>query len=204
MQWALNVWPPLVNSPRVTPRAVDLRACLDAFHHPELLDHDNSYRCSACKQDVFADKRLSFRTLPDTLVIHLKRFAYSRANSNKLNTPVAFPLEGLDLGSYVEADTSAKSSSSGDVLDTPGAHRNAATDVSMEEVEAEEEARHGGGQRDAASRGLPSGVTSSASLTSDYLYDLIGVSNHSGSMSYGHYTAYCRMPDDNLWYEFDD
>ena len=36
------------------------------------------------------------------------------------------------------------------------------------------------------------------------IYDCVGVSNHTGSLNAGHYTAYCRSPETDLWYEFDD
>lgn len=36
------------------------------------------------------------------------------------------------------------------------------------------------------------------------IYDLYAVSNHYGSMGFGHYTAYCQNPATNQWYEFDD
>lgn len=38
----------------------------------------------------------------------------------------------------------------------------------------------------------------------DNVYDLFAVCNHIGSMSRGHYTAYCRNPADGNWYTFDD
>lgn len=36
------------------------------------------------------------------------------------------------------------------------------------------------------------------------LYDLIGISNHFGSTGGGHYTAYCKDPNSQEWYDFDD
>lgn len=36
------------------------------------------------------------------------------------------------------------------------------------------------------------------------VYDLFAVSNHYGGLGGGHYTAYCRMPDNGRWYCFDD
>lgn len=36
------------------------------------------------------------------------------------------------------------------------------------------------------------------------IYDCYAVSNHYGNMGFGHYTAYCRSPIDDKWYEFDD
>ena len=38
----------------------------------------------------------------------------------------------------------------------------------------------------------------------DNVYDLYAVCNHLGSMSRGHYTAYCKNPADGNWYTFDD
>ena len=36
-----------------------------------------------------------------------------------------------------------------------------------------------------------------------YLYDLYGISNHSGGVQGGHYTSYVKMEDDK-WYHFND
>eukprot|EP01035_Chromulina_nebulosa_P017964 gene17964-23594_t len=36
------------------------------------------------------------------------------------------------------------------------------------------------------------------------IYDLFAVSNHSGSLQGGHYTAYCCNNDNGKWYEFND
>lgn len=35
-------------------------------------------------------------------------------------------------------------------------------------------------------------------------YDLYAVSNHFGSLNGGHYTAYCKNPIYNKWFDFDD
>ena len=39
---------------------------------------------------------------------------------------------------------------------------------------------------------------------SPLLYDLYAVSNHYGSLSFGHYTAYCKNPLSGKWYDFND
>ncbi|GBG75434.1 hypothetical protein CBR_g20064 [Chara braunii] len=36
------------------------------------------------------------------------------------------------------------------------------------------------------------------------VYDLYAVSNHSGSLGGGHYTAYCKTAEENSWYSFND
>ncbi|KAL4442898.1 hypothetical protein ABPG74_010787 [Tetrahymena malaccensis] len=40
--------------------------------------------------------------------------------------------------------------------------------------------------------------------SSEYLYDLIGIVNHSGNLYGGHYTAQCKNPYDGTWNEFND
>lgn len=41
-------------------------------------------------------------------------------------------------------------------------------------------------------------------LDPNNVYDLYAVCNHLGTMTRGHYTAYCRNPADGHWYMFDD
>ena len=36
------------------------------------------------------------------------------------------------------------------------------------------------------------------------VYDLFAVCNHSGTLSRGHYTAFCKNPTDGRWYSYDD
>lgn len=40
--------------------------------------------------------------MPDVLVLHLKRFSYSRWVRDKVETRVHFPLDGLDVSPYVK------------------------------------------------------------------------------------------------------
>jgi ubiquitin carboxyl-terminal hydrolase 2 len=67
--------------------------------------------CSRCKEKQRCSKRYSIERLPLVLVIHLKRFLKARYN-NKITTPVKYPIEGLDMSSYVDSSGSHKSSSS--------------------------------------------------------------------------------------------
>lgn len=48
-----------------------------------------------------ASKKLDLWRLPEILVIHLKRFQYSRFMKNKLDTYVDFPVDNLDLSNYI-------------------------------------------------------------------------------------------------------
>ena len=35
-------------------------------------------------------------------------------------------------------------------------------------------------------------------------YDLYGIVNHYGSLNGGHYTAYCKLATEDMWYHADD
>ncbi|WIA28861.1 hypothetical protein OEZ86_011387 [Tetradesmus obliquus] len=92
-----------IKAARADPRgkAVSLEACVEAFLQPEQLSEADEWYCPKCKAHVQADKKLDLWSLPEVLVVHLKRFSYTRWNRDKLDTQVQFPLAGLDLSRYV-------------------------------------------------------------------------------------------------------
>jgi ubiquitin C-terminal hydrolase len=57
--------------------------------------------CPGCKEHRQASKKLDLWRLPEILIIHLKRFSYSRYTKNKLETCVDFPIHDLDLSKYI-------------------------------------------------------------------------------------------------------
>ncbi|KAL1568811.1 ubiquitinyl hydrolase 1 [Salvia divinorum] len=88
--------------------AVSLFSCLDAFLKEEPLGPDDMWYCPQCKEHRQASKKLDLWRLPDILVIHLKRFSYSKWLKNKLDTNVDFPIQNLDVSKYVKSiDASA-------------------------------------------------------------------------------------------------
>lgn len=80
---------------------VTLFQCLDAFVKEEVLDKADAWNCPACKKPRKATKRLSISRLPMILLIHLKRFSFKGPFTDKIETQVSFPLQGLDLTNYV-------------------------------------------------------------------------------------------------------
>lgn len=48
--------------------------------------------CPMCKKHQFATKKLDLWSLPEVLIIHLKRFSYTKYSREKLDTVVDFPL----------------------------------------------------------------------------------------------------------------
>lgn len=81
--------------------SVSLYRCLEAFLKEEPLGPDDMWYCPGCKTHRQASKKLDLWRLPEILVIHLKRFSYSRFMKNKLETYVDFPVDNLDLSTYI-------------------------------------------------------------------------------------------------------
>lgn len=53
--------------------------------------HDCRY-CPVCKKHQLATKKLDLWSLPEVLIIHLKRFSYTKFTREKLDSIVDFPL----------------------------------------------------------------------------------------------------------------
>ena len=57
--------------------------------------------CPHCKKHQQATKKFDLWSLPEVLVIHLKRFSYTRSLRDKLDTLVEFPTKGLNMSRYL-------------------------------------------------------------------------------------------------------
>lgn len=96
--------------------SITLADCLEEFEKPELLDEENKWYCPKCKDHVQATKTLQIYKAPLVLVISLKRFkhgksryasyGYSSGGGGKLQTPVDFPIENLDMQPFILHKTS--------------------------------------------------------------------------------------------------
>ncbi|KAG6728941.1 ubiquitin carboxyl-terminal hydrolase 5 isoform X1 [Carya illinoinensis] len=84
---------------------LSLYTCLEAFLREEPLVPEEMWYCPQCKEQRQASKKLDLWRLPEVLVIHLKRFSYSRSMKHKdllkLETFVNFPIHDFDLTNYV-------------------------------------------------------------------------------------------------------
>ena len=76
---------------------------LDAFIQQDILDGDNKYHCEKCDTKVAAAKGCCLKTLPNTLIVHLKRFDFDMETflRRKLNDYCTFPME-LNLLPYTK------------------------------------------------------------------------------------------------------
>ncbi|XP_021771249.1 ubiquitin carboxyl-terminal hydrolase 8-like isoform X1 [Chenopodium quinoa] len=92
--------------PDVIPQeSVSLYKCMEGFLKEEPLGPEDMWYCPSCKQHRQASKKLDLWRLPEILVVHLKRFSYSRFLKNKLETYVDFPLDNLDLTGFLAHDS---------------------------------------------------------------------------------------------------
>ncbi|GKB20757.1 ubiquitin carboxyl-terminal hydrolase 5 [Tanacetum coccineum] len=80
---------------------LSLYSCLEAFLREEPLVPEDMWYCPQCQERRQASKKLDLWRLPEVLVIHLKRFSYSRNVKHKLETFVNFPLHDLDMTNYL-------------------------------------------------------------------------------------------------------
>ncbi|KAG8862154.1 CSN-associated deubiquitinating enzyme Ubp12 [Tulasnella sp. 330] len=71
--------------------------CLNEFVKEEKLGEADPWYCPRCKKHQQATKKFDIWKVPDILVVHLKRFSNSRVLRDKIDVPVDFPVEGLDL-----------------------------------------------------------------------------------------------------------
>jgi ubiquitin carboxyl-terminal hydrolase 8 len=78
-----------------------LNDCLRNMIQEEVMDGDNQYLCSKCKNKCDARKKVFLKIIPSHLIIQLKRFTYTEDyQSRKLNNFVDYPSE-LDVSNIV-------------------------------------------------------------------------------------------------------
>ncbi|XP_071954599.1 ubiquitin carboxyl-terminal hydrolase 43-like [Antedon mediterranea] len=180
-QWVLSIYieeDESVKAERLAhqkPIGANLFDCFDLYTKEEMLgEDDDAWHCSHCKKlQQGTKKKLGLWSLPDVLILHLKRFQQTGSIRSKLNTLVQFPVNGLDLSHYQERRL------------TQGSHTNTLNTLTSWSPWRHHRRR-------------------SMQYSDSNIYDLYAVCNHMGTMSGGHYTAYCKNPTDNQWYNFDD
>ncbi|OCF30719.1 hypothetical protein I316_07605 [Kwoniella heveanensis BCC8398] len=126
---------------------VVIQELIDEFVKAEVMEKEDAWNCPRCKVPRRASKTLTIARLPPVLLIQLKRFTTQNGVFwDKSETPVIFPVKGLDLTRHVPY----RQATGREDLDDP------------------------------------------RTQIGPFRYDLYGVSNHMGTLSSGHYTAYVK------------
>ncbi|GMR47534.1 hypothetical protein PMAYCL1PPCAC_17729 [Pristionchus mayeri] len=84
---------------------VALIDCINLFTREEQLSEQDSWYCPNCKEHVRAMKKLDIWKLPQILIVHLKRFQYSRWSREKIDTAVAIPGKDFHLRDILANDS---------------------------------------------------------------------------------------------------
>ncbi|XP_030314451.1 ubiquitin carboxyl-terminal hydrolase 4 isoform X2 [Calypte anna] len=90
-----------MSQPQKKKAVVALRDCIELFTTMETLGEHDPWYCPNCKKHQQATKKFDLWSLPRILVVHLKRFSYSRYWRDKLDTVVEFPIRGLNMSEFV-------------------------------------------------------------------------------------------------------
>jgi ubiquitin carboxyl-terminal hydrolase 8 len=86
---------------------IKLEDCIEKFMEAEQLDERDAYYCPNCRRHVCALKLIALWTVPDILILHLKRFTFDTCMlsggmlRSKVDSTVEFPINGLDLTKQV-------------------------------------------------------------------------------------------------------
>ncbi|XP_070290908.1 ubiquitin carboxyl-terminal hydrolase 15 isoform X5 [Salvelinus sp. IW2-2015] len=78
-----------------------LKDCIELFTTKEKLGAEDPWYCPNCKEHQQATKKLDLWSLPPVLVVHLKRFSYSRYMRDKLDSLVDFPLSDMEMSEFL-------------------------------------------------------------------------------------------------------
>uniref|UniRef100_A0A4W5KJ80 Ubiquitin carboxyl-terminal hydrolase n=1 Tax=Hucho hucho TaxID=62062 RepID=A0A4W5KJ80_9TELE len=81
--------------------AFKLKDCIELFTTKEKLGAEDPWYCPNCKEHQQATKKLDLWSLPPVLVVHLKRFSYSRYMRDKLDSLVDFPLSDMEMSEFL-------------------------------------------------------------------------------------------------------
>lgn len=79
---------------------VSLQDCLELFAQKEILGSDNPWWCPQCEQNQEAIRHLTISHLPNTVIIHLKRFLFHDNVASKVDMGVTFPLSLTSSSSF--------------------------------------------------------------------------------------------------------
>ncbi|CAM9795019.1 unnamed protein product, partial [Ectocarpus fasciculatus] len=179
---------------------VSLEEALELFVAGERLSEDNKIMDDVENRKVEAIRRCAIRKLPDTLIIHLKRFEFdlTTMERKKLNDKLSFPFE-LDMFPYTEEGVIAREQ-----------HRRA--EMCYQEVksgpklELKADAVAGRAHEIATPDGGANvNADSAAAETSNCAqYTLRGVVAHAGAIDSGHYYSFIKDRDSGVWREFND
>ncbi|CAK94293.1 unnamed protein product (macronuclear) [Paramecium tetraurelia] len=85
----------------VLSRECDLLECIEEFLKTETLTGDEGWNCTKCSQRRDSNKKIDLWSMPNILIIHLKRFKFNSQFRAKIRSLVRYPLQNLSFENLV-------------------------------------------------------------------------------------------------------
>uniref|UniRef100_A0A1I8I8U7 USP domain-containing protein n=1 Tax=Macrostomum lignano TaxID=282301 RepID=A0A1I8I8U7_9PLAT len=175
----------------------NLYQSLDKLCVTDLLEGENMYRCSGCDCKVKAEKRVMFKKLPKILCLNTMRYTFDMVTmrEEKVNSHFSFPMK-LVMRDYMELSPTGT-----DAAESSSSPADQQQQQREEVVDKDDEMQ----QRLRAE--LPTVAEQEAQ---GFVYELIGVTVHTGTADGGHYYSYIRdrlspsVGDADRWLWFND
>ncbi|KAJ3438318.1 ubiquitin carboxyl-terminal hydrolase [Anaeramoeba flamelloides] len=173
---------------------------LSSFIQPDHLIDDNAYHCSRCSKKVNALKRCSFLALPNTLILHLKRFDFDlqTLTMTKINSRLEFPFN-LDMKPYtlegiIEDEKKRRKNKKKQKLLKKNKTGNENEQDNNNDDEEDGDMDYDDSESDMSSDedNELDGIQVENRPGSYYKYKIIGIVVHSGTHNFGHYYSYIR------------
>ncbi|RNF09708.1 putative ubiqitin hydrolase [Trypanosoma conorhini] len=190
-----------------------LKECLDIHFDPVLLKGNNKYLCDSCNTLSEATKRDSLLTLPEYLVLQMKRFEHGICFNKKKTDTVEFPVsweigaaanaDVLELSDYMHDSVSCSATSSARFQSFLGTD----TGTSATEAATTTTTTTNPGQTQRTMSSNTEGVEGDAPGMQSpvHTYTLEGVVDHRGSIMGGHYIAYAHKTKERpVWLRIND
>ena len=163
---------------------------LEAFVEGEFMFGDNRVMCDECGEKKDTTRRTCFKTLPNLLLVHLKRFDldFTTFETVKLNSKMDFPTV-LNMRKYCKEYLEAEDLKNSNPQNQDGGESESKGDNDQDDEYGE-------------SGGTPSGKGKNEEEEEeeevneeDYEYDLVGVLVHMGVAQGGHYYSFISKRD---------
>lgn len=203
---------PFFTIPLDIKKKANIQEALEVFVKGEMLEQDNAYFCEKCNQKRDTLKRSCVKTLPNTLILNLKRFEFNfdTMRKVKLNDSCEFPMV-LDMYPYTSVGLYEKELASQSNSENNNNNGKAEDAMEISDANSKSEAPKSNPQDEEEKKRVAEMQKLMNERTKAYYtYHLKGVIVHRGSSDSGHYYSYIQErlhPSANRtpqWLEFND